>query len=307
MARSAGNCPLCEDWTQCYSDRDIPDVDHISCERCGKFALTIEFALNDLNRLDRQHRVALSAAARQANEEGSKLIFGTDNWRILAAVHYSSTISSKIDKLLRLLAKRSRRPGVEVRLDPTTDFPLIDAQDTQEFSVYANDCERKGLLAATQTGERRTVFRLTLDGWREVEPRTVSGGIPGRCFVVMSFDDTLDPAYREGIEPAIRDGGFTPIRMKEVSENKGISDRILAEIRLAEFVVADFTGQRQSVYFEAGFAHALGREVISCCHKGDVTNLHFDTKHLGHVLWESHDELRRKLTDSIRANIIKSA
>ena len=88
--------------------------------------------------------------------------------------------------------------------------------------------------------------------------------------------------------------------------NKGISDRILAEIRLAEFVVADFTGQRQSVYFEAGFARGLGREVIWCCRKDQVDDLHFDTKHLGHVVWETQEDLRQKLADSIRANIISS-
>ena len=88
-----------------------------------------------------------------------------------------------------------------------------------------------------------------------------------------------------------------------------ISDRVLAEIQRAEFVIADFTGQRQSVYFEAGFARGLGRQVIWCCRHDDVPNLHFDTKHLGHVVWKdaSASDLRVKLEESIRANIITRA
>jgi hypothetical protein len=40
-----------------------------------------------------------------------------------------------------------------------------------------------------------------------------------------------------------------------------------------------------------------------------VPNLHFDTKHLGHVVWKdaSASDLRVKLEESIRANIITRA
>ena len=72
----------------------------------------------------------------------------------------------------------------------------------------------------------------------------------------------MDEPYRKGVDPAVRACGYTPVWMKDISENKGITDRILSEIRRAEFIVADFTRQRQSVYFEAGFARGLGREVI---------------------------------------------
>ena len=58
-----------------------------------------------------------------------------------------------------------------------------------------------------------------------------------------------------------------PIRVDRIVHNDKICDRILAESRLAQFVIADFTGQRSSVYFEAGFAIALGRPVIWTCHE----------------------------------------
>jgi nucleoside 2-deoxyribosyltransferase len=92
--------------------------------------------------------------------------------------------------------------------------------------------------------------------------------------------------------------------MKEVATNEGITDRILSEIRLAQFVVADFTGQRRGVYFEAGFARGLGRDVIWTCRRSALSKVHFDTKHLGHVVWDTAEDLRTKLTESIRANII---
>lgn len=37
-----------------------------------------------------------------------------------------------------------------------------------------------------------------------------------------------------------------------------IDDEIIGEIRRSAFIVADFTGHRGGVYFEAGFAMGLG-------------------------------------------------
>ena len=130
------------------------------------------------------------------------------------------------------------------------------------------------------------------------------GGMPGRCFVAMSFDPSLESVYRLGIKPAIGECGFSVVCMREIATNEGITDRIMSEIRLAQFVVADFTGQRGGVYFEAGFARGLGREVIWACREDELGLVHFDIKHFGHVVWKTPDDLRAKLAESIRANII---
>src|SRR5439155_2976868 len=100
-------------------------------------------------------------------------------------------------------------------------------------------------------------IRLTVAGWNAVAP--IVGGVAGTCFVAMSFDRSLDPAFTDGIVPAIEvDCGFRVIRVDRVPHNESITDLIIAGIRSAEFVVADFTLQRQGVYYEAGFAQGLG-------------------------------------------------
>jgi nucleoside 2-deoxyribosyltransferase len=115
----------------------------------------------------------------------------------------------------------------------------------------------------------------------------------------------MDPVYAAGFERAItEDCGFKAYRVKGDPTNKGVVDKILSEIRRAHFVVADFTRQRQSVYYEAGFAVGLGREVIDCCKEGHTEGLAFDTRHLGHIVWKDAVDLRAKVANSIRANII---
>jgi nucleoside 2-deoxyribosyltransferase len=114
-------------------------------------------------------------------------------------------------------------------------------------------------------------------------------------------------AYESGISPALSDAGFTPIRIDRKEHNNEIPDEIIAEIRNCQFMVADFTGQRAGVYYEAGFAMGLGRAVIWCCRKDEIGNLHFDTNHKNHIDWETPEELRERLYRRIRATILEKA
>lgn len=253
-------------------------------------------------------RPYLSAATRQATEKGRQLRITYANFKEIPEVHQRTRVSEKLDKLLAFLAEKTKVPGGWHIVRFGYDYPVVDARDNEEFKAYLNYLVHKGQLepGSTGGGPGEGNYRITIDGWRQLEPTQRPGGEPGRCFVASWLDDQMDEPYRNGIEPAVRACGYRPVWMKDVPENKGITDRILSEIRRAEFIVADFTDQRQSVYFEAGFARGLGREVISCCRETDVNDLHFDTKHLGHVVWKDSGDLRQKLEASIRANIIKT-
>jgi hypothetical protein len=249
----------------------------------------------------------LSAATRKAHESGRQVLLDTTNWREMEGEQRSIRVSEKLDHLLRLIGGRTATPGRAWRIEPSIDYPLIAASDSVELLSYISHLQQRGFLkVSTFAADPNdiTECELTIPGWQQLEPMPVPGGMPDRCFVAMSFDPSLDSAYESGIKPAIQDCGFTPVFMKEIATNGGITDRILSEIRLSQFVVADFTGQRGGVYFEAGFARGLGREVIWACRKDELELVHFDIKHFGHVVWETPADLRSLLAQSIRANII---
>ncbi len=111
----------------------------------------------------------------------------------------------------------------------------------------------------------------------------------------MWFDDEMKSAYTEGFEPALEASGYIPIRIDMKEHNEKIGDRIIAEIRQSGLVVADFTGQRGGVYYEAGFAKGLGIPVIWTCHEDAVENLHFDTRQYNHIVWREPEDLRSQL------------
>ncbi|MBI1821764.1 MAG: hypothetical protein HY036_02910 [Nitrospirae bacterium] len=119
----------------------------------------------------------------------------------------------------------------------------------------------------------------------------------------MSFNPDLDNAYKNGIGKAITSIGYKPLRVDLQEHNEKICDLIISEIRKSRFMVADFTGQKGGVYFEAGFALGLGIPVIWTCKKTDEAKLHFDTRQYNHILWNDETDLYEGLLQRIGATI----
>ena len=123
----------------------------------------------------------------------------------------------------------------------------------------------------------------------------------------MWFHDSTQKAWEEGIKRGIEDAGYEAVRIDQKEHTNKIDDEIIAEIRRSRFIVADFTqgkdGARGGVYYEAGFAHGLGIEVIFTCRKDALGDVHFDTRQYNHIVWETPEELRRGLAARISAVI----
>jgi nucleoside 2-deoxyribosyltransferase len=298
-------CPICN------RDVKVRDVDQsvfVDGPQCGRFFLTLA-GYSDILNMESDQRSALSCATRQASEDGRSLtIPSKENAKDFAESHSHTRVAENQMRLLREVAKRAKRPDGRATFEGNQDFTLIDCFSAAEFSWYLTSLEEKGLLIYVAPGPMHTgSHRLSPEGWKQVQPLPRPGGIPGRCFVAMSFAPELQDAYDLGIKPAIEDAGFSPTRADLMEHNNEITDEIIAGIRDAQFVVADFTKQRSGVYYEAGFAMGLGRPVVWCCAKKDVDQLHFDTNHKNHIVWETPEELREKLRRRIKATIIEQA
>jgi hypothetical protein len=280
----------------------------VTCPLCGRYELIGPFAATHNIRWSKEVRQALSCATRQASESGRTLkISSLSDGEDLARPHMNTRVVENQERLLQEMAKRAQRPDGAATFNPTTDFTLIDCYSQTEFEWYLGWIEIQKLAFTTATGPTSRSYTLSLDGWNMVQPLPRPGGIPGRCFVAMWFSEETQKAYDLGIEPAIKEAGCKPVRIDQKEHNNEITDEIMAEIRNSQFIVADFTGQRAGVYYEAGFAMGLGRPVIWCCRKDDVDKLHFDTNHKNHIVWESAEELKQKLYTRIRGTILQQA
>lgn len=121
-----------------------------------------------------------------------------------------------------------------------------------------------------------------------------------KVFVAMSFDGSMEEA-RNAIADAIKGCGYEPMLIDNKEHNNQIVPEIYKEISDSIFVIADLTGQRGGVYYEAGYAMAKGKDLILCCRDGE--NLHFDVAQINTIFWKDEQNLKEKLIRRIKATI----
>lgn len=118
------------------------------------------------------------------------------------------------------------------------------------------------------------------------------------AFVMMriskDMDDTLDTVL-----DVFKSFGIVAKRADQMQHEGVITQRILEELGASEFLFADLTGERPSVYYEIGYAHALGKRVILYRKQG--TFMHFDLLVHNCPEYSSLRELREKLTARLKA------
>jgi hypothetical protein len=296
------HCALCGN-NATVTASSTPDSFNVKCNGCGLFLIPGLLSRTVLRGHDfdagtKELVPYLGRYIRQANQRGETVQLTVDNWRTFASAHREVPFVSKSEKLLRLLMRRSK-PGEPAYLAWWTDLPLVDADTEAEWNFLLQHLVELDYVKQ----EGATNFSLRPKAWEHLES-TKRAGIPGRCFVAMWFDESTKAAYDEGIYPAVKnDCGMEPVRIDLVPHNDNIVDRIIAEIRACQFMVADFTGHRGGVYFEAGFAKGLGREVIWTCKKTAFKDIHFDIAQFSHIIWQDPPDLRTRLADRIKATI----
>lgn len=148
-------------------------------------------------------------------------------------------------------------------------------------------------------------YSITVEGYSHLADLKTQISDSSQAFVAMWFDDSTKESWEAGIEPAIKEAGYDPLRIDQKPHINKIDDEIIAEIRRSRFLVADFTegdrGARGGVYYEAGFAHGLKIPVIFTCHEDCLDKIHFDVQQYFCVVWKDPEELRSLLTKRISA------
>ena len=83
-------------------------------------------------------------------------------------------------------------------------------------------------------------------------------GKPAKVFVVMQFTPPYNELYSDVILPVCKDLDLSTIRADETLGPGIIIADIARQITEAKIVIADITPKNPNVYYEVGYAHALG-------------------------------------------------
>ena len=213
----------------------------------------------------------------------------------------------RADRLLRYVAKQTSTVGARLNISEDTQEAYAWSESTEWEEIrYLIDYLRQMGWIEGDSGFGWDAVALTVGGHSRVAEQRINID-SSQAFVAMWIDDSMTSAYADGVERGIRDAGYEPLRIDQKEHINKIDDEIIAEIRRSRFLVADFThgedGARGGVYYEAGFAHGLGLDVIFTCREDSLETLHFDTSHYSHIVWNTPTDLREKLKKRILAVI----
>jgi hypothetical protein len=83
-----------------------------------------------------------------------------------------------------------------------------------------------------------------------------------RAFIVMQFSEPYDSLWVEVIRPIAEKVGFEAYRADDVFHPGVVLQDIVRGIRGSDVVIAEVTPKNPNVFYELGFAHALGKPTI---------------------------------------------
>ncbi|HLG13711.1 MAG TPA: hypothetical protein VJH03_04175 [Blastocatellia bacterium] len=123
---------------------------------------------------------------------------------------------------------------------------------------------------------------------------------PGYVFIIMPMRHDIRslPDTHEAIIRACKGVKMRGSRIDDTAFVGPITEKIHANIRLAEYVVADLTHERPNVYYEVGYANALGKPILLVAQA--ETSIHFDLHGYRTVLYRNYVELERALKAWLR-------
>jgi len=276
----------------------------VSCTNCGLFVISLlEFP--DFN-MERQDGLNLKKLAFYLKDNPLKadndqeVISEKELIELEKKSKFPLSIRDSIDEIIRYL-RYNKLENYNISQSNLFRFGI---EDYSSLDLIINYAKNKRLLSFIQSLGTKTVYcSLDVNGIERSDELLRGFSNNSNVFVAMWFTDEMIPIYDNALKPAIEECGFISLRIDKKEHNNMIDDEMLEEIENCKFMVADFTGHRGGVYFEAGYAKALKKEVIFTCKSSDSKEVHFDTNHFNHIFWENEEDLKARLIIRIENSI----
>jgi hypothetical protein len=123
-------------------------------------------------------------------------------------------------------------------------------------------------------------------------------------FICPSGNEAVDQNYELVIKPSLMTHKFSVERADELASAGPVNEEVTEAIIKSKLIVVDLSGERPNCYYEAGFAHALGKPVIILAQTG--TTGHFDLPGVQWHYWNSSMDLKPKFEKLLLGTLIES-
>ncbi|KAB2881550.1 hypothetical protein F9K33_00390 [bacterium] len=116
------------------------------------------------------------------------------------------------------------------------------------------------------------------------------------CFVLMPFAQKFTGVYHN-VKAIMKQHGYYCVRADEIFETRSVINIIYQMIERSTIIIADLTGRNANVFFELGYAHAIGKNTILMAQK--QSDIPFDLQHRQFFKYKNGPELKKILSEKI--------
>lgn len=213
---------------------------------------------------------------------------------------YPITFMEQADRALLNLSIKCPHYGDPVTLDYNDYRLFLTEPDNIRGMLFV--LEDLGYIRHPNNG-----WFISAEGWKHIEELRKKHAEVKQGFIAMSFKPEAE-SIRQCFKTAITEAGYAPMIIDEKEHNHQIVPELLKEIEKSKFLVLDVTYPNYGAYYEAGYALALGKEVIICCDNKVFSDdrferPHFDIAQASQIRWSTEDELVERLIKRIKATV----
>jgi len=121
------------------------------------------------------------------------------------------------------------------------------------------------------------------------------------AFVIMQFTTPYNELYHDVIKPVCERISVNSIRADETYTSGLILTDIVRQIAESKFIIADISPKNTNVYYELGYAHALGKPTILIAEK--ETELPFDVSTFRTLFYENSIRGKKQIEQGLEKHI----
>jgi len=279
----------------------------IKCKICGCYSLIDTFMLDIYE--DKSNFYKVSSWIREKNDECEKN--GTKKYPALDKEYFDKilgmrekSIQEKFDLMMINLSLLKESKELNLLFRTRCWF-----SNNEEFKINFQQAIDKHLIEGsfleTSRSSHAQFIRITFDGRKYIESLDQPNKSSKKIFCAFNFTDEIKKIFDSSVRDAIEELGYiyTIVTLDTTKHDQTINDEIIAKLKSSKIVIADFTNQRNSVYFEAGFAMGMKIPVIWTCKKDPDEKLSFDTRQFPHIYWKDGEDLKQQILNRIKVMV----
>jgi len=326
----AEHCPVCKSRIlNKEKAHDYQNAHHIKCNNCGEYKIT--YTASSMLKYQKLKYTA-SSWIRNENDNGNIPMISEFDIDRLKNIHDKSLDAKYKILLMRILKEEEKCEQVYFRdkNDLLKWKTICWCKNVNEFVSLVDEAKKLNHIDLLTIGNEYHIRAITFSGRKYIE--TEDNINSNKVFMAFHFTDEMKRQFEDTIKRAVSDASENKLEAIRVSSSTTdydtkIDDELIAMIKSSKAVIADFTGNRTAVYYEAGFAMGLGIPVIWTCKDSDIPKgeigygeftdekeikrfkkhidlLSFDTRQYPHIIWKDKEDLYKQVVNRLKAKIL---